>query len=154
MNDTPSPQQACGRAPLRRTEEMRLARRAAEGDAEARTRLVESNLRLVVWIARPYGGLGVELRDLVQEGNIGHLAAVDKYDWARGVSFATYAQWSIRHAICRAISTQSRLVRVPLRVAQATTQVKRAERDLTQRLGRPPTCDEIAAAAGVSDDLV
>ena len=117
-------------------EELRLGRLSAAGDEAARRRLGECNLRLVVTIARRYRGLGLDLLDLIQEGNLGLIAAAERYDWTRDARFATYASWWIRRAICRALSARSRLVRLPLRMAESATRVKRTEHALVQRLGR------------------
>jgi RNA polymerase primary sigma factor len=147
--------QEVGRYPLlSRAEEVRLARAAASGDEAAKGRLVESNLRLVVTIARKYRGLGLDLLDLIQEGNLGLMKAAEKYDWQRDVKFATYASWWIRQAIFRAISTKSRLVRLPVRLAEAAAKVRRTERELAQRLGRTPSSDEVARAAAVAESVV
>jgi RNA polymerase primary sigma factor len=147
--------QEVGRYPLlSRAEEVRLARAAASGDEAAKRRLVESNLRLVVTIARKYRGLGLDLLDLIQEGNLGLMKAAEKYDWQRDVKFATYASWWIRQAIFRAISTKSRLVRIPTRLAEAAAKVRRTEQELAQRLGRKPSAAEVAGAAAVSERLV
>jgi RNA polymerase primary sigma factor len=135
-------------------EEIRLARAAAGGDATAKRRLVESNLRLVVTIARRHRGLGLDLVDLIQEGNIGLLEAVDRYDWRRGTRFSTYAGWWIRSAIYAALSTQSRAIRLPRRVLDASRAVRQAEADLHRRLGRPGSADEVARAAGVDAETV
>jgi RNA polymerase primary sigma factor len=144
-----------GRYPLlSRAEEMRLTRLVAAGDQTAKRRLVESNLRLVVVIARRYRGLGLDLLDLIQEGNLGLIAAVERYDGRPDVKFATYASWWIRRGICRALSTRSRLVRLPSRLAESTSKVKKAERELAQELGRRPSSDEVARRAGVSADVV
>src|SRR3954467_11657389 len=105
---------------LSRSQEITLGRLAAAGDLRARERLVESNLRLVVSIARRYRGLGLDYLDLIQEGNLGLIAAVERFDWRRNSTFATYATWSIRHAIFRALSAHARLVRLPQRVASAS----------------------------------
>jgi RNA polymerase primary sigma factor len=139
---------------LSRGEELRLARLSATGDPAAKRRLVESNLRLVVAIARRYRGRGLDLLDLIQEGNVGLIAAVGRYDWRRGVRLATYASWWIRQRICRALSTASRLIRLPLRMAESAARVKRAELELARRLGRPATCAEVALAAGVDEQVV
>jgi RNA polymerase primary sigma factor len=111
----------------RAAEELRLARLASGGDEAARRRLVRSNLRLVVSIARRYQGRGVDLLDLIQEGNLGLIAAAQHYDWRRDVKFATDATWPIRSELLRALSTSSRLIRLPLRVAESATRVKRTE---------------------------
>jgi len=139
-----------GRHPLlTRAEEVRLARRAAAGDAWARQRLAESNLRLVVAVARRYRGLGLDMLDLIQEGNLGLLDAVERYDWRREAKFSSYAVWWIRRAITRALSTKSRVIRLPIRLAAQATAINRTEERLTQTLGRPPSCSEVASAAGV-----
>ena len=139
---------------LDRAEEVRLARRAAAGDDDARRRLVEWNLRLVVAIARRYRGLGLDLLDLIQEGNVGLLSAAERYDWRRDVKFSSYAAWWIRRAIMRALSTKSRLIRLPVRLTEHSARIDRAEAELAQELGRRPTCAEVARAAGVEEALV
>jgi RNA polymerase primary sigma factor len=139
---------------LTRREEIRLARLSASGDREAKRRLVESNLRLVVAIARRYRGLGLDLLDLIQEGNLGLIAAVERYDWRRGAKLATYASWWIRRDIARALYAKSRLIRVPLAVAELGPRVHRADVELAQRLGRRATTAEVARAAGVDEDTV
>jgi len=139
---------------LTRGEELRLARLSASGDESARRRLVESNLRLVLTIAHRYRGLGLDLLDLIQEGNVGLMAAAERYDWRREARFATYASWWIRREICRALSTRSRLVRLPVRIAESATRAKRAERTLAQRLGRRPSAQEVAHEAGVGEATV
>jgi RNA polymerase primary sigma factor len=144
-----------GRHPLlSRAEELRLARLADSGDDAARRSLVESNLRLVVLIARGYRGLGLDLLDLIQEGNIGLITAVEKFDWRRDVKFSTCAGWHIRGAICAALSAKSRLIRLPTRLAEQSTKVGREEQQLTQQLGRSPSAAEVARAAGVDEDVV
>jgi RNA polymerase primary sigma factor len=144
-----------GRHPvLNRSEELRLARLSASGDEAAKRRLVESNLRLVVVIARRYRGLGLDLLDLIQEGNVGLMAAAERYDWRRDVKFATYAAWWIRHGICGALSARSRLIRLPVRVAHSATKVKRADQELAQRLRRRASAEEVARAAGVAEATV
>jgi RNA polymerase primary sigma factor len=139
---------------LSRAEEVRLARLSAAGDEAARRRLVESNLRLVVAIARRYQGQGLDLLDLIQEGNLGLMRAAERYDWRRDVKFATYATWAIRREVLRALATRSRPVRLPLRVSECVTRVNRAEAQLAQRLGRRPSLAEVAEAAGVDEDTV
>ena len=144
-----------GRHPLLGpAEELGLARRARGGDARAKRRLVECNLRLVVSLARRYRGLGLDPLDLIQEGNVGLLAAADSYDPSREVRFASYASSCIRREICRALSNRSRLVRLPSRLADASTRVKGTERRLAQELGRRPTAAEVAEAAGVTERTV
>jgi RNA polymerase primary sigma factor len=139
---------------LSRAEEVRLARLAESGDEAAKRSLVESNLRLVVVLARGYRGLGLDLLDLIQEGNVGLITAVEKYDWRRGLKFSTCAHWHIRGAICAALSTKSRLIRLPTRLAEQSTKVGREEQLLTQQLGRRPSAAEVARAAGVDEDVV
>src|SRR4051812_19125347 len=139
---------------LSRSQEITLGHLAAAGHPDARKRLIESNLRLVVAITRRYRGLGLDYLDLIQEGNLGLIAAVERFDWRRNATFATYATWSIRQAIFRALSTQSRLVRLPARVAGASARVRRAEDSVSARLGREATRAEVAEAAGVSAETV
>jgi RNA polymerase primary sigma factor len=132
-------------------EESRLAR---VGDEVARRRLVESNLRLVVVIARRHRRLGLDLLDLIQEGNVGLMAAAERYDGRHDARFATYASPWIHSAIRRALSTRSRLVRLPRRMAEAAARVRRAEAELEQRLGRRPALEEVALQAGVDEETV
>jgi RNA polymerase primary sigma factor len=139
---------------LGRAEEIRLAGRARDGDEAARRRLIESNLRLVVAIARRYRGHGLDLMDLVQEGNLGLMAAAERYDRPHEMRFATFAGWHIRRAICRALSTSSRTVRLPIRLVEQISAVRRVEEELTQRLRRPPTVAELAHEAGIDEDAV
>jgi RNA polymerase primary sigma factor len=162
MNTTPTSQDPlaryCDEAAryplLGRAEEIRLARLAREGDEAARRRLVESNLRLVVAIARRYRGHGLDLMDLVQEGNLGLMSAAERYDRPHELRFATFASWWIRRAICRALSTSSRAVRLPTRLIEQIAAVRRVEEELTQRLGRPPSTAELAREAGIGEDVV
>jgi RNA polymerase primary sigma factor len=129
-------------------EEMDLARRVAEGDEDARRRLTESNLRLVVSIARRYANYGVPLADLVQEGTVGLLRAIEKFDYRRGYRFSTYATWWIRQAVSRAVMEQRRLLRLPVHVSEALYRLDRVNNRLTQELGRDATEAEIAAEMG------
>src|SRR5215510_8386957 len=139
---------------LSRSEELRLARLVASGDENAKRRLVESNLRLVVVIARRYRNLGFDDLDLIQEGNLGLMTAVERYDHRREVKFSTFASWWIRRGITTALSTKSRLIRLPVRIAAHAAKVGRAEQELTQRLGRTASAAEVARAAGTEAALV
>jgi len=125
-------------------EERELARRKDEGDEVARRRLVESNLRLVMSITRNYTRADVPLLDLIQEGNLGLMRAVDKFDWTMGFKLSTYATWWIRQAVQRALAEQSRTIRLPVHIADQVRRVQRARRALGQQLSRDPTFDEIA----------
>ena len=133
---------------LRVEEERALARRIADGDAEARDVLIEANLRLVVAMARRYQGLGLSFPDLVQEGTVGLIQAVDRFDWRRGRRFSTYAAWWIRQAIRRALTNDSRTIRLPSRLVAKQLATRRAAATLEAGLGRAATRDEIAAATG------
>lgn len=129
-------------------EEWALAERVQAGDAEARRNLIEANLRLVVTVARAYVGRGVPLLDLIEEGNIGLIRAVEKFEPERRLRFSTYAMWWIRHGVQQALSHQGRTVRIPVHVLRELAQVLRANRELTAQRGRVPTLDELAAAVG------
>jgi len=126
-------------------EERELARRKDEGDEIARRRLVESNLRLVMSITRNYTRADVPLLDLIQEGNLGLMRAVDKFDWTMGFKLSTYATWWIRQAVQRALAEQSRTIRLPVHIADQVRRVQRARRALGQQLSRDPSFEEIAA---------
>jgi RNA polymerase primary sigma factor len=130
---------------LTAAEERELARLKDEGDEGARRKLIESNLRLVMSITRNYTRADVALLDLIQEGNLGLMRAVDKFDWTMGFKLSTYATWWIRQAVQRALAEQSRTIRLPVHIADQVRRVQRARRTLGQELSRDPTYDEIAA---------
>ena len=138
----------------RLTETLSAVRRAQALIERARQRFVEANLRLVVSLARRHSGRGMDLLDLVQEGNIGLMRAVDKFEYQRGFKFSTYATWWIRQAITRAILDQARTIRIPVHMAEARTKVMRAAHTLRSRSEREPTVEEIAAEAGLAHDQV
>jgi RNA polymerase primary sigma factor len=129
-------------------EERELARRKDEGDEEAKRRLIESNLRLVMSITRNYVNSGVPLLDLIQEGNLGLIRAVEKFDYRMGFKLSTYATWWIRQAVTRAIADQGRTIRLPVHVVDQVRRVMRARRILTQKLNRDPLPEEIAKESG------
>ncbi len=135
-------------------EETELAIRMAEGDEGAKSKLVEANLRLVVSIAKRYVGKGMFFLDLIQEGNLGLMKAVEKFDHSKGYKFSTYATWWIRQAISRAIADQSRTIRIPVHMVETIHKVSRSQRQLLQKLGREATIDEIAEDIGMSAERV
>lgn len=134
-----------GRIPLLTAEEeLELGRQIAEGDTEARRKMEEANLRLVVAVAKHYAGKGMQFMDLIQEGNIGLMRAVEKFDYTKGSKFSAYAVWWIKEAILRALDSQSREIRVPVRVAQNMNKISKTERKMEQTLGREVAAEEIA----------
>ena len=135
-------------------EEMDLSIRVAKGDEEAKNRLAESNLRLVVSIAKRYVGRGLLFLDLIQEGNIGLMKAVDKFDYDKGYKFSTYATWWIRQAITRALADQARTIRVPVHMVETINKMARIQRQLTLELNREPTEEELAHKMGISVEKV
>jgi RNA polymerase primary sigma factor len=137
-----------GRWPLlTKEEEVELAKRIERGDREAKERMINSNLRLVVSIAKKYQGHGLSLLDLIQEGIIGLIRAVEKFDWRRGFKFSTYATWWIRQAVQRGVANKSRTIRIPVHIADREQRIARAERTLAPKLGRQPTEEEVAKQA-------
>lgn len=144
-----------GQVPLLSPEqEVDLARRVAEGDEDAKKQLEEANLRLVVSIAKHYTGHDMSLMDLIQEGNLGLIRAVEKYDYRKGFRFSTYATWWIRQSITRAIADQGRTIRIPVHMVENINKVNRASRDLMQELGRDATPEEIAHRIHMTPDRV
>ena len=144
-----------GRVPLLSAdEEVALALRIQEGDTEAKQELAEANLRLVVSIAKRYGGRGMQFLDLIQEGNMGLMKAVEKFDHTKGFKFSTYATWWIRQAITRAIADQARTIRIPVHMVETINKLVRVQRQLLQDLGREPTPEEIGAEMDLPTEKV
>ena len=144
-----------GKVPLLSAEEeIELAKRMELGDQEAKKRLAEANLRLVVSIAKRYVGRGMQFLDLIQEGNMGLMKAVDKFDYSKGFKFSTYATWWIRQAITRAIADQARTIRIPVHMVETINKLVREQRNLLQELGQDPTPEQIAERMDMTPDKV
>ncbi len=144
-----------GQVPLLQSdEEKELAQRMSEGDVAAKNRLSEANLRLVVSIAKRYVGRGMQFLDLIQEGNLGLMKAVEKFDYTKGFKFSTYATWWIKQSITRAIADQARTIRIPVHMVETINKTGRVSRQLLQTLGREPTTAEIAEKMGITEEKV
>ncbi|NLL56594.1 MAG: RNA polymerase sigma factor RpoD [Clostridiales bacterium] len=144
-----------GKVPLLTAEEeVELAKRIEQGDEEAKKQLINANLRLVVSIAKRHVGRGMQFLDLIQEGNLGLMKAVDKFDYTKGFKFSTYATWWIRQAITRSLADQARTIRIPVHMVETINKLTKISRTLLQKLGREPTQAEIAEAMGISESKV
>ena len=147
--------QNIGRVPLlAKEDEVSLAKRVEQNDMAAKNALIEANLRLVVSVAKHYQGRGLTLLDLIQEGNLGLIRAVEKFDWRRGFKFSTYATWWIRQSMTRALADQSRTIRIPVHMVERLMAVARVRRDLSQQLERDPRPAEIATVLEMPEDKV